>query len=60
MNGFGLAHIKKEGAAVHPDEIEADISDAAYLRQALDYIRDTGDTTAVFARDEVVKQGTTQ
>jgi hypothetical protein len=34
---FGLATLKAEGAPVHPDEIEADLTDEQYLRQLQRY-----------------------
>jgi hypothetical protein len=30
---FGLARLKAEGAPVHPDDSEADLTDEQYLRQ---------------------------
>lgn len=56
MSGFGLAHIKMEGAAWHPDETECDVSDAWYIKQGASYIRDTGDESTYFVRDELKPQ----
>lgn len=45
--------IKKEGAAQHPDEIESEVSDGWYIRQAAAYIRDSGDKDTYFVRDNL-------
>ncbi|MBW1812165.1 MAG: hypothetical protein JRJ39_00455 [Deltaproteobacteria bacterium] len=38
MSGFGLAHIKGEGAPIHPDDTDCNWSDhKAYMRQAKAY-----------------------
>jgi DNA/RNA-binding domain of Phe-tRNA-synthetase-like protein len=42
LSGFGLAFLKVEGGAVHPDDTEADYSDEAYIRQFNAYLKDTG------------------
>ncbi len=51
MSGFGMAHIKTQGMAVHPDSIESDVTDAWYIRQAAAYIIDSGDVDTCFAND---------
>ena len=33
VTGFGLAYIRKEGAAMHPDDTEAEMGDVFYLKQ---------------------------
>jgi len=35
--GFGLAHLKMEGAPIHPDDLEADMTPAFYARQMAAY-----------------------
>jgi len=52
--GFGLAPLRMEGCAVHPDEIIAEISDEYYIKQAKRYMKDTGDIDTVFVRDELI------
>lgn len=42
-SGFGLCNIKKEGCAMHPDDIETDLTDAQYERQLRAYLESTGD-----------------
>lgn len=44
MSAFGLASLKAEGFAVHPDEIEGDLSDKQYYKQLKAYYSDTGDS----------------
>ena len=44
MSGFGSPYLKKEGEAVHPDYIEADLSDEAYLKQLRAYVKWAGET----------------
>lgn len=34
---FGTPHVKQEGAPVHPDDTDADMSDGAYVRQLQAY-----------------------
>lgn len=51
--GFGLAYVKKEGCAMHPDDIDVELSEQEYIKQANAYINDTGDKNACFARDEL-------
>jgi hypothetical protein len=44
-SSFGLAHIKKEGAPIHPDDTLADFTDEQYDRQLKaynDYFYDDG------------------
>lgn len=48
---FGHAYIKQQGAAVHPDELNPNISDAYYIRQGEAYIQDTEDVETTFSRD---------
>jgi len=40
---FGMARIKKEGAAAHPDDIDAFMTPEQEARQLAAYQRDTGD-----------------
>lgn len=54
MKSFGSAPLKKEGAAVHPDEIDKDLSTEAYIRQARAYMEQTGDVNAYFCRHELL------
>lgn len=35
--GFGLAYIRQEGCAIHPDDTDADYTDDQYLRQLRAY-----------------------
>jgi hypothetical protein len=51
---FGLASIKKEGCAVHPDEMSMDMKNPAYIKQAIKYMKDTGHSDAVFTRDSII------
>lgn len=44
LSGFGLGALRMEGCAVHPDEIEADLSDEQYYKQLKAYYRDVGDS----------------
>ena len=37
MTGFGLVPLKQEGAPIHPDEFECDITDEKYLKQLQRY-----------------------
>lgn len=37
MTGFGLAHIRKEGAPMHPDDIGSPLSDGQYIEQLKAY-----------------------
>jgi hypothetical protein len=37
MSGFGIARIKQEGAPIHPDDIEGELSDARYYTQLVKY-----------------------
>lgn len=39
--GFGLAHPKKEGCALHPDDVDADMTEAQYAKQLAAHLRDT-------------------
>ena len=41
---FGDAWPKREGAAVHPDWIDSDLSDEAYLKQLRAYVKWAGET----------------
>lgn len=41
-NGIGMAYIKKEGAHMHPDEMQADMPDDRYKQQLEGYCRDVG------------------
>jgi len=41
--GFGMARLKKEGAAVHPDDIDAEMTPEQRAKQLAAYERDTGD-----------------
>ena len=45
IEGFGLVHLKVEGAPIHPDDIDADMSDEYIKKQAkvyFDYHRKAG------------------
>ena len=43
---FGLAHIKKEGAAIHPDDMDATMTDEQYDRQLAAHERDVAAASA--------------
>lgn len=42
MEGFGLAFVRREGAPIHPDDCDADLSDEQYLRQLKAYAKEHG------------------
>ena len=45
LPGFGLAHLKAEGAPIHPDDIDANMTDEYIKKQAkayFDYHRKAG------------------
>lgn len=48
MSEFKLAHIKKEGAACHPDHFDnaCDMPAEWYMKQMAAYVDATGDTDA--------------
>jgi len=52
MNAVSLVPIKKEGCAVHPDEM-ASMSDEAYKRQLKAYISSTGDKSVICSRPDL-------
>jgi hypothetical protein len=37
MTDFGLVHLKSEGAPIHPDDVDCDLSPEAYDRQLTAY-----------------------
>jgi hypothetical protein len=41
--GFGMGRIKKAGAALHPDDIEVEMTPEQEARQLAAYALDTGD-----------------
>lgn len=49
-----MTHLKLEGKALHPDDVEYELTDEEYKKQALAYIADTGDVYAVFVRDDLI------
>jgi len=51
---FGLAHIKSDGAPVHPDEIDYDMPPGMYVKQAVAYMNFTKDFNAIFVRDYLI------
>ena len=60
MSGdFGLAHLRREGAPMHPDDYhnESDMSDAQYLRQLQAYKDDNpgSDDYKSCVRDHLLK-----
>lgn len=48
--GFGMAHVKQEGCAIHPDDTDADMTDEQRAAQLAAYSRDQ-------ATDKKAKKG---
>jgi len=43
MDGFGKVRLKQEGCAIHPDDVEGELTDTQYLHQLEAYEKSTGD-----------------
>ena len=60
MNGFGLARLKMEGCAMHPDDIllnGGELTDKQYIKQLEAYEKDTGDLNrSGIIRDDLTRE----
>lgn len=53
---FGLAKIKAEGCAMHPDELNPCMSDEKYIKQLKAYLDGTGHKNCFCCRPELLEK----
>jgi hypothetical protein len=51
---FGIVHLKGEGMPIHPDDTEANMTDAQYLRQLQSY-KDAFGCVGSVVRDQLLQ-----